>query len=158
MSHKLFRVLPLIFLFISCKEDKEEKVVPLRFEKESIVKKAGKNCDTAEYECTVIELDVVRAKGGEEISKEINKALEEHVIRLISSEPHPGVTDLYGLSENFLADYREAAESFSQEPPWEAYVNQSIYHKSPNLLSIGITTEMFSGGAHGYKTLTFFEF
>lgn len=157
MIYKLSGFFLLLLFLTSCAEEKEKKDLPLRFEKESIVKKAGQNCDTAEYDCTIISLEVVKAKGAE-ISENINAQLEEHVIQLISSEEEPAASSLEELSENFISDYREAAESFSEEPPWEAYLNENVYLKSEELLSIGITTEIFSGGAHGYKTLTFLNF
>ncbi|MGB7786238.1 MAG: DUF3298 domain-containing protein [Salinimicrobium sp.] len=157
MTHKLFRIFLLLLLVTSCAEEKEKKDLPLRFEKESIIKRTGQNCDTAEYDCTIISLEVVKAKGAE-VSKDINAKLEEHVIQLISTEEDPAVTSLEQLSENFISDYNEAAESFSEEPPWEAYLNENVYFKSDSLVSIGITAEIFSGGAHGYKTLTFLNF
>ena len=157
MFRYLFRLLLPCLFFISCKEEKKEKLreVPLSFKKERIIKKAGKNCDTAEYDCSIISLEVLKAPGAAGISEEINAALEEHVIKMIAAEEDPGISNLEELSENFLADYREAAESFTEEPPWEAYVNESIYLRAESVVSIGITTEIFSGGAHGYKTLTF---
>ena len=158
MSHKLFAVLFLFIIVTSCAEEKEKKEQSLRFEKQNIIKKAGENCDTAEYDCTVISLDIVKAVGDESVSAAVNEVLEEHVIKLISSEPDPAVIDLEELSNKFVSDYRAAAADFSEEPPWEAYVNESIYKKSEDLVSIGITTEIFSGGAHGYKTLTFLNF
>ncbi len=157
MIQKLSGIFLLLLLFTSCAEEKEKKDLPLRFEKESIIKKSGENCDTAEYDCTIISLEVVKAKGAE-VSEDINQKLEEHVIQLISSEEDPAATSLEELSENFINDYKEAAKSFSEEPPWEAYLNENVYFKSDSLVSIGITAEIFSGGAHGYKTLTFLNF
>ena len=158
MSHKLYRIFLFFLIITSCAEDKGKKEMQLQFKKENILKKAGANCDTADYDCTVISLDVVKAVGQKDISATFNRALEEHVIKLVTSEPDPEIDNLEDLSEKFMSDYKEAAADFSEEPPWEAYVNESIYKKSEDLVSIGITTEIFSGGAHGYKTLTFLNF
>lgn len=157
MLLKFFRFLLLALVIAGCKRDKEEekKPVALRFEKESLVKKAGENCDTADYDCSIITLDVIRARGASEVSQKINRNLDSHVINLISSEEDTKVSSLEELSEKFLNDYREAAENFSEEPPWEAYVNENIYLRNDNIVSVGITMEIFSGGAHGYKNLTF---
>ncbi|MFD1079820.1 hypothetical protein, partial [Longispora fulva] len=118
----MFRRFSLILLalitFLSCREEKKPVKTSLLFEKEQIIKRTGENCDTAEYDCTVISLEVVKAKGAPEISKEINRKLEEHVIELVSSEEDPQVSDLEELSNNFILDYRSAAENFSEEPPW----------------------------------------
>ena len=159
MLRKFFRLLLLVLIFSGCKRDKEEKQpIPLRFEKESLVKKAGENCDTADYDCSIITLDVVRAKGASQISQRINRNLDTHVIQLISSEEEAAISSLEELSEKFLSDYRDAAENFSEEPPWEAYVNENIYLRTDTIVSVGISMEIFSGGAHGYKNLTFLNF
>ena len=162
MSRNFIRLFLLMLVFTGCKKDKEEKEVQrqiaLRFEKESLVKKAGENCDTAEYDCSIIVLNVVRAEGAPGVSENINRNLDEHIIKLISTQENSATSNLEELSEEFLADYRTAAENFSEEPPWEAYVDQKVYLRSDSLISVGVTTEIFSGGAHGYKTLTFLNF
>ena len=162
MLRKFFRLLLLVLLISGCKRDTEEKKpVPLQFENKSLVKKAGENCDTAEYDCSIITLDVIRARGASEVSKKINRQLDAHVIQLISSEENPenpDISSLEALSEKFLSDFKEAAKNFSEEPPWEAYVTEKIYLRSDSLISVGITAEIFSGGAHGYKTFTFLNF
>lgn len=160
MFSKISRLLLLLIIFSGCKNDKEEEKISatLRFEKESLVKKAGENCDTADYDCTVIALDVVRAAGAKGVAAQINRNLDEHIIKLISSQEDPQIKSLDSLAEKFLTDYREAAENFSEEPPWEAYVNEQVSFRSDSLISVKIITEIFSGGAHGYKTLTFLNF
>ncbi|WP_324719709.1 DUF3298 and DUF4163 domain-containing protein [Salinimicrobium sp. HB62] len=160
MSFKISRLLLLLIIFSGCKKDKEEEKISaaLRFEKESLIKKAGENCDTADYDCTIIALDVVRAAGTKGVANQINRTLDEHIIKLISSEEDPQINTLDSLAEKFLTDYREAAENFSEEPPWEAYVNEQVSFRSDSLISVKIITEIFSGGAHGYKTLTFLNF
>lgn len=161
MFRNSLRLLLLLIIFFGCKKDKEEKPeisAPLDFKKQSLVKKAGQNCDTAEYDCSIIALDVVRATGTRGAAAQINRNLDEHIIKLISSQEDPAISSLEELSDEFLTDYREAAENFSEEPPWEAYVDEKVYFRSDSLISVGITTEIFSGGAHGYKTLTFLNF
>lgn len=158
MTYKIFRLLMAFGLIISCQDEKKIKEIPLRFEKQTIEKKAGENCDTAEYDCTIISLEIVRAKGSDEVAENINRELREHVIQIISSEENPQITNLEELTSSFISEYRQAAEEFSQEPPWEAYLNESIYRKDDHLVSIGITTELFTGGAHGYKSLHFLNF
>ncbi|WP_083961585.1 DUF3298 and DUF4163 domain-containing protein [Salinimicrobium terrae] len=163
MSRNIVRLLMLVIIFTGCKKDKEEqekepKPISLNFQKESLVKKAGENCDTAAYDCSIIALDVIRAADVPGVSEKINSHLDEHIIKLISTQENSGITSLEELSEKFLSDYREAAKNFSEEPPWEAYVDEKVYLQSDSLVSIGITTEIFTGGAHGYKTLTFLNF
>jgi hypothetical protein len=158
MTRRILQILMIVLLFSACQDEKKPAEIPLRFEKQSIVKKAGENCETAEYDCTVISLEVLKAKGPQEISEKINNTLEDHVISTISSEEDPNIRTLEELTHSFISDYKKAVQSFSSEPPWEAYLNQSLYHQDEQLLSIGITAEIFSGGAHGYKSLSFLNF
>lgn len=159
MFRKIGYLLLLALVFTGCKQDKDEEKdlesVPLTFQKKSLVKKAGENCDTADYDCSIIALDVVRASGPKKPSENINSVVDKHIISLISTQENDTISNLEALSEKFLNDYREAAENFSEEPPWEAYVDQKISLQSDSLVSIAVITEIFSGGAHGYKTLTF---
>ncbi len=161
MYQKIFPLLLLILIFSGCRKDKEKREeisTPLQFKKESLVKKVGKNCDTADYDCSVIALQILRASGKKEVAAEINRNLDEHVIKLISTQEDPEIYNLEELSEKFLTDYQEAAKNFSEEPPWEAYVDQQVYMRNDSIISVGINTEIFSGGAHGYKTVTFLNF
>ena len=158
MFRKIGYLLLLALIFTGCRQDKEEKdqiSIPLSFQKKTLVEKAGENCDTADFDCSIIALDVVRATGAKNVSNRINQLLDEHTINLISTQENDTVSTLEGLTDKFLSEYREAAENFSEEPPWEAYVDQKVYLQNDSLVSIGIITEIFSGGAHGYKTLTF---
>lgn len=150
---------PLAFLLlISCQDQEKKKTPKLTFEKETLVRTLGENCEAEVYDCTVISLEVIKASGPEPVSGKINNALRHHAITLLSPEEDPEIATLEELAEQFIADYKRAASDFSQEPPWEAYLNASIYKKEQNLLSVGISTEIFSGGAHGYKSLTFLNF
>jgi hypothetical protein len=158
MIYRILRLLLIVLLLSSCQDKKKRTDLPLRLEKQSIIKTAGEDCDTAEYDCTIISLEILKARGPAEVSKNINRVLKEHVISIISSEENPQITNLNELTENFISEYKKAAEEFSEEPPWEAYLNQSIYRQDNGLLSIGITTEIFTGGAHGYKSLHFLNF
>ncbi|MEG9327634.1 DUF3298 domain-containing protein [Salinimicrobium catena] len=158
MTLRILQILLIVLLFSACQDEKKSTEIPLRFEKQTFVKKAGENCDTAEYDCSIISLEVLKAKGPQGVSEKINNALEDHVISTISSEEEPKISTLEELTESFISDYKKALQSFSSEPPWEAYLNQSIYRQDEQLLCIGVTTEIFSGGAHGYKNLSFLNF
>lgn len=158
MTYRIFRFLLVLLLISSCQDEKKTTELPLRFEKESIIKKAGENCDSADYDCTIISLELLRAKGPAKVSEKINRKLQEHAISTISSEENPQITDLEELTNSFISEYSRAAKDFTQEPTWEAYLNESLYSKDTNFVSIGITTEIFTGGAHGYKSLHFLNF
>lgn len=158
MTQNILRILLILCIFSSCQNEKKSSEPPLRFKKENLTKKAGQHCDSADYDCTIIALETVKAYGPKEISQKINSKLETEVISLVAADDNAGIENLEELTETFISDYLKASKSFSEEPPWEAYVNESVYRKTDHLVCIGITAEIFSGGAHGYKTLTFLNF
>ena len=144
----------LLLLFTACKEGKEEKVLPLAFQRETLVEKKGADCNKKDFQCSIISLEVLKATGDTENAEKINLHLRNEVFRLF---PEMGLKpgSLQTLATSFLNEYEKAAEKFAGESPWQAYVHQNIYLNTRELLSIGTTAEIFSGGAHGYQNLHF---
>ena len=154
-----FRYFSLLFILLaSCKSDKDSSETTLFFENKSIVETAGENCARLENNCSIISMHFPIAAGTSEISEELNREIKEEIIDIISSVEGSRPASLEDLAENFIEDYRKTSGDFPQEPSWEAYVNGRIYHKDENLISVGINSEIFRGGAHGYRGLTFLNF
>lgn len=147
----------LLFLFlIACKSDKEEHESPLFFQTVSVVERSGEDCDLPENECASISMFFPTATGGaEETSEKINAHIRDHIIKLVSSEENPEVSSLEELSTQFVSEYEATKEDFKREPAWETYIFSRIYHKDEFLISIGFNSEVFMGGAHGYRGISF---
>lgn len=159
MTLNICRFAALLLFFSACKSDREEEPIPiLYFENETLLESHGENCERPEHDCTVISLDYPVAHGPEKASERMNEQVKQHIISIISSEEKPETSDLEVLAEKFVSDYQKTAADFPQEPAWEAYVTGSIYFESDSLISIGITSDMFRGGAHGYRGLSFLNF
>ncbi|WP_424492619.1 PdaC/SigV domain-containing protein [Salinimicrobium sp. GXAS 041] len=153
-----FRHLSLLFLiFTACKSDKKEPE-NLIFETQTILETTGENCENLEKNCTVISIKFPLATGNSDASREINRELKEEIIQIISPVDGERPASLQELANNFIQDYRKTAADFPQEPTWEAYVDGEIYHESDSLISVGINSEIFRGGAHGYRGLSFLNF
>lgn len=153
-------ILFIFLVFASCQEEKKEEVketLPLSFKKE-IIKKEDPACQQKEQNCSVISLEVVKAVGNRAVAAEINTILQEHLVEMIAAEEAPKIADLQELTNFFIDNYTQAVQDFAEEPAWEAYVNENIYLRNEDLTSVGITAEIFTGGAHGYKTLHFLNF
>src|SRR5699024_6981998 len=88
----------------------------------------------------------------------INQALNKHLVLAISQEEDPKVREPQKLAEDFIAQQKEVAEKFGTDLPWRALANQSLYHQSDTLITIGVETEVLAGGAHGYGATIFFNF
>ena len=158
MTSKYFYFALLLVLVSACKSDKKEPEALLFFENETLTKSEGEACEKPENQCTVISLDYPVATGPEEVAARINKTLENYIIEIVSSVEDTTTISLEELADDFIADYRSTSSDFPEEPTWEAYVTGRISYESENLISIGINSEIFRGGAHGYRALSFLNF
>lgn len=149
-----FSVLLLIFI-IACKSDPKELETPLSFETASVVQRSGEDCDLPESECAGISLFFPKATGPQEVSEEINAHVRNHIIGLASTEEEPEINSLEELAQRFISDYQATKEDFTREPAWETYIFSRIYYLDDSLLSIGFNSEVFMGGAHGYRGISF---
>ncbi|GHA36270.1 hypothetical protein GCM10007103_17220 [Salinimicrobium marinum] len=158
MTSKYFYFALLLVFVTACKSDKKEPENILFFENESLTKSEGEACEKPENQCTVISLDFPVATGPDEVSGRINKTLENYIIEIVSSVEDTTTTSLEELADDFIADYLSTTSDFPEEPTWEAYVTGKVFYTSANLISIGINSEIFRGGAHGYRALSFLNF
>ncbi|MBT8296515.1 MAG: DUF3298 and DUF4163 domain-containing protein, partial [Gramella sp.] len=63
------------------------------------------------------------------------------------------------LAENFIEDYKEAASEFPEyELAWEATINGKIFYRSAKVISVKFNTDIFTGGAHGYRSTNYINF
>ena len=156
-----FRNLAIFLLFLvisSCKNEPEVVEIPLHFEEKVFRKSVGEGCDSEEITCTFIAINSIKAIGPPVVSEEINHTVEEYVIKAVYAEKYPRIASVEELAENFISDYLKTAKKFDQEPGWKTYIDVNILHHSKNILSIGITSEVYEGGAHGYENVYFLNF
>lgn len=147
-----FLVFPFLF---ACRSDNTETSDLLFFEMVSVVERSGEACNLPESECASISLFIPRASGNGTVSTKINEHITTHVIDLVSSEEDPQVDSLEELAAQFIREYNSTKEDFPREPAWDTYIFSRIYSKNEQLLSIGFNTEVFMGGAHGFRGISF---
>ena len=158
MSPKYMQVLLLFFLFTACKNEPKVKEIPLHFEPVSVIKKSGQGCLSDDFDCTIISIDVPKAIGGKDISRKINATLKKHIFSLAFSEEPSEATSYEAYAKEFIANQQQTAEEFNESIPWRAIVTGQLIFESEDLLSIAIDSEIFTGGAHGYRSISFFNF
>lgn len=156
MPRIILRVLVIFSMISGCKSDKKEEAL-LVFENRIIVERSN-DCSSESYSCSIISLDFPSANGPETIAGKINLALEQHLLQIIATEEEPDASSLEELAENFIRNQKYSAREFKEEIPWKAYVNASVFDNSQELVSIGVDAEISTGGAHGYRSLTFLNF
>lgn len=158
MSRKYLQLFLLIIIFTSCKNEPKGKEISLDFDPVTVIKKSGEGCLTDEFNCSIISLDLPIAKGPEEVAEKINSRIREHVFSLANSEdPYEALT-YEEFAKEFIANKQRIEAEFGETVPWRAIVTGSVISERENLTSIAVVSEIFTGGAHGYGSTSFFNF
>jgi hypothetical protein len=90
--------------------------------------------------------------------KKIDKIINERITKIISDFYDAKTID--GTSEKFLADF----SSFITEFPdvvlnqWNLNINLKVDNNSEQLLSLTVKMYGYTGGAHGFSSITYFNF
>lgn len=152
---KLILPIIIIVLLVGCKKEEQE----LEFDVLSIEQVSEENCIPEEENCTFISIQIPWAIHTEPRSKKINQKIEKHIIQLLDYQEENNFSDLEALSEKFIADYETSSREFPEyNIPWEASVEGKISHRSPDLISIEFDLSLFTGGAHGYSSVSYLNF
>ena len=131
----------------------------MEFEEFSIEQVSEENCNPEEENCTFISIHTPWAKNNGIRSKKINQKIEKHIIQLIDYQEYNKFSKLEALAEKFIDDYEASEQEFSETNiPWEASVEGKITHKSPDLISIEFDLALFTGGAHGFTSVSYLNF
>lgn len=147
-------LLPLLIstFMVGCMNEDEELV----FEDFFIEEVSEKDCDPEEENCAFISIQTPLALNEGERSEKINRRIEEHIRELVDYQEMKKLRSLEALAQRFIDDYEASAEEFPEYSiPWEASVDGKIIYKDPKMISMEFRTGIFTGGAHGYTSVTF---
>lgn len=85
--------------------------------------------------------------------------MREEVISLLSYEEEQLVTDIPDALSSFNLGFEELSKMFPNETmPWEARIKGDVIFENRELLTIGLSSYIFTGGAHGYGSTRFLNF
>ncbi|MDX1543114.1 MAG: DUF3298 and DUF4163 domain-containing protein [Christiangramia sp.] len=152
----------IISLLVSCaddpKENKKKTEESLSFSSKTIEKRLD-DCHPEEGKCTFISLSFPVAEKGKDQAKKINESIEDFLRNTIDYQEEGGEESPEELAESFIKNYRETASEFPEyDLPWEATINGKVVFKDQNVLCIQFNTDMFTGGAHGYRSTDYLNF
>lgn len=159
MKKLLIGCLSLLIL-ASCADEKKENDVEkeLTFSIKEIEKRLD-DCDPEVGECTFISLSYPVAENGEGQAKIINRSIEKYIQNLIDFQDEESTKTPEVLADNFISNYKETAKDFPEyELPWEASLMGKVAYRSPSVISMEFNSDMFTGGAHGYRSRNFLNF
>lgn len=145
-------ILFIIILFNSCEKDKPQ----LQLESLQIEQVSEKNCNTDEENCSYVSLHTPWDYSNTQIGNKFNEEVQNYIIQLIDYEDEGDYQNLEEFASHFIANYEQTAQDFPEYSiPWEASVEGTIYLKTEDIISIGYQLALFTGGAHGYTSLSF---
>lgn len=135
----------VLLLLISCKKE-----VQVDFSEDIIETSEG----------AYIALNFPKAEGTKEISDRINQTLENSIIKQINiSENENTDGNLYDAIAKFNYEYKRFKNDFPEyAQQWEAFVDGEVTYRSPEIISIAMTTYLNTGVAHGNTNVRFFNF
>ena len=152
MKYKVSLIVLLSFLVISCKKEPQLLVVSENFSEQSL-----SICQNTA--CPEVTVNYVEVIGNNDISEKINK----QIIAFITESLYLG-EDLDGAkfetipeaATDFIKTYRmHSAEFPDMTTEYFAEVNVTDLYSSEKLICFELRQYMFSGGAHGYGSLSF---
>ena len=135
----------ILLLLISCK-----KKVQVDFSEDIIETSEGAD----------IVLNFPKAAGTKEITDRINQTLKNYIIKQINgSENDDTDRNLKDAVATFNNDYKTFKNDFPDTAQqWEVFIDGEVTYRSPQIISIAITSYLDTGGAHGNTNVRFFNF
>lgn len=147
------KILPLFIfsmLFFSCNSTLEEPDV------NSIDQSALEECDTAA--CPQVLVDYITYKGDAGKVQAVNDSIHKFVIHcLYLGDPatQPSATKPIDAIAGFIKDYWRDTSEFPDVNEYEAEVSVNENFRSKELISISMSQYRYTGGAHGYSSVSY---
>lgn len=147
---------------ISCADKKKdtepESEKEISFSLKTIEKRLD-GCEPEKGKCTFISMIFPFAENGTPEAENINKEIEHFLINTIDYQDEGGVEKPEELALNFIQNYKETAQEFPEyELPWEATINGKLAYRNLKIISLKFNTDIFTGGAHGYRSTQYLNF
>lgn len=142
-----FILLIFILFLIGCNEDRSITFEPLTFGIQSC------------QECAIVDITVPEAIGNKKIDEVINTTIREEVISILNYDDEIDASSINTAIESFQSEYAKLKEKFPEESTkWEANVTGEITFENEKVVTVRLDYYLFTGGAHGYRSLRFLNF
>ncbi len=152
---KIYIIIMLSLVFLACEERKEKELEFTNY----TVERTYKNCLPEQGNCTFINLTYPVIVTDNTAAENINLEVNDHVIKIVNYQDDLEIESSEDLADKFIKNYEESAADFQDyETPWEASVFGEILLQNEDIISIKINSDLFTGGAHGYSSVSFLNF
>lgn len=143
---KIYSTVFLFFVLSACKDN---------------VKTSFTNVTISTEKNKLIEVNIPRAIGNENLAHNINSEIQKRVISSLNIGNPDNVTSksIEESIDAFNNEYTNFANDFPDTTPkWEVQIDGEVMFQSPEIISIAITSYIFTGGAHGSLHISFLNF
>ena len=136
-------------LFFSC--DNQELIT---FEKEEITSEILTSC--VDQECASITINLLKCAENSEIAERINAEIERVACKILTNDDKNSNHNITAAVAQFNDSYLEMKAALPDETfPYEVAINYKKSFQNKTLISIMVDLYMFTGGAHGYSSVSF---
>ncbi|MCL6267421.1 DUF3298 and DUF4163 domain-containing protein [Flagellimonas myxillae] len=145
--NKSICLLLLLLLSLGCETGHKLTFAPNQYH--------GKACK----DCPDIKIDLIEALDETKVAEAINRSLQEEVIALLSFDEAENVDTMNKAIASFTKSFRELKDKFPDETVgWEAKISSDVAYEDNAMLTLVINAYTFTGGAHGYSSVSFLNF
>ncbi len=142
-----FLYILLLLLLVGCKSDNKLTFEPIDFQ--------GDTCEG----CPQVTITLPKALESGKIAKTINTALSEEIISLLNFEDETEPSNIKEAISSFTKGYLDLKKMYPDETmQWEAKINGEVTFEDEKMITIQLSSYLFTGGAHGYGSTLFLNF
>lgn len=146
MKFKLPYLLFLLLL-LNCKNEEKLSIEPIHLSSET--------CE----DCAKVNIIIPRVLDDTKIGRAIEKALREEIIFLLTFDEEMEVSTIDEAISSFKKGFENLKVIYPDEnTDWEANIKGQISYEDKNIVTVHLDSYLFTGGAHGYKSIRFLNF
>ncbi|WP_299777501.1 DUF3298 and DUF4163 domain-containing protein [uncultured Formosa sp.] len=143
-SHS-FLIIFSLFILASCTENKE-----ITFSEQAITTPNN----------AIVDINIPKAEGNSQVAIHINESLKQYVATALQfNQDAKTINSIEKNINNFNTEYTNFKNQFPESAQeWEVQIDGEVMFKSPEVISISLTSYTNTGGAHGILVITFLNF
>lgn len=146
LRKKLFLILAIFIIYASCNKE---------------LKTTFSDITISTDNNTLVEVNITKADGNNSIADNINSEIQKLVIATLHIGNPNNITSK-SIEESidvFNKEYTDFTVDFPDTvPKWEAQIDGEVIFQSHEIISLALTSYVFTGGAHGSLHISFKNF
>lgn len=140
-------------LFTSCSETPEVSITPSTFNESNLTE-----CQTSS--CPKISIDYPVFSGDSSITGSINRHISDFILQslYLGEGNNPNAKTIEEAASKFVAANRDLKTEFDMDLNYEASIGVTESFRNETLVSLEKRSYLYTGGAHGYQSVSFVHF